>query len=93
MSININQEKNDQKDANISSDEKTKNKIDKHLTDINDQISEDDIKNVNTNIGSATSSVSTAKDEKESDESVNDKGKDEDEGREPLPTSYNILGS
>lgn len=33
-------------------DEITRKKIEKHLTDINDTISEDDIKNVNTNIHS-----------------------------------------
>ena len=32
----------------------TKKKIDKHLTDINDVISEEDIKNVNTDIRSGT---------------------------------------
>ena len=31
-------------------DEATKSKIDKHLTDINDTITEEDIRNINTNI-------------------------------------------
>ena len=31
-------------------DEATKLKIDKHLTDINDTITEEDIRNINTNI-------------------------------------------
>jgi hypothetical protein len=36
-------------------DETTKEKIARHLTDINDRISEDDIRNINTNITSSAS--------------------------------------
>jgi hypothetical protein len=35
-------------------DEATKNKIQRHLTDINDRISEEDIRNIDTNITSAS---------------------------------------
>lgn len=35
----------------LFSDEITKNKIRKHLTDINDVISEDDIRNIQTDMG------------------------------------------
>ncbi len=37
------------------SDKATREKIDKHLSDINDKISEEDIRNVNTNITSGES--------------------------------------
>jgi hypothetical protein len=39
----------------IFSDVVTKRKISKHISDINDTISEDDIKNVKTNFGSVSS--------------------------------------
>ena len=39
----------------IFSDVVTKRKISKHISDINDTISEDDIKNVKTNFGNITS--------------------------------------
>ena len=35
-------------------DQATKNKIQRHLTDINDRITEEDIKNIDTNITSST---------------------------------------
>ncbi len=35
-------------------DEVTKNKIDRHLTDINDRITEEDIRNIDTNITALT---------------------------------------
>ena len=40
-------------------DEATKNKIQRHLTDINDRISEEDIRNIDTNI--TTTSHSTTR--------------------------------
>ncbi len=45
------------------SDEITKNKIRKHLTDINDVISEDDIRNIKTDMGD--NKISSVKEEKE----------------------------
>lgn len=45
------------------SDENTKNKIRKHLTDINDVISEEDIRNIKTDMGDNKSTV--VKNEKE----------------------------
>ena len=44
-------------------DEITKNKIRKHLTDINDVISEDDIRNIRTDLGD--NKISSRKDDKE----------------------------
>ncbi len=40
-------------------DEITKNKIHRHLTDINDSISEEDIRNIDTNITSSYSASYT----------------------------------
>jgi hypothetical protein len=47
----------------LFSDEVTKDKIRRHLTDINDVISEDDIRNIKTDMGDEK--ISTGKEEKE----------------------------
>ena len=42
-------------------DEVTKRKIDRHLTDIHDKITEDDIRNIDTNITARSSAVKIKK--------------------------------
>ncbi len=53
----------DYQHSSLYFDEVTKNKIQRHLTDINDHISEEDIRNIDTNITSLaykTSKMATA---------------------------------
>ena len=72
----------------LPSDEVTRNKIDKHLSDIDDTISEEDLKNINTVTGTENDAVVPA----ESDEP---KLKDDDSDIEPkkeAPTPWEILG-
>ena len=75
-------------------DEVTKNKIDKHLSDINDTISEQDIKNINTSTG--TDSDALAKehlhDIDEADEIIKDRRDDDDAPEKEAPSPWTILG-
>lgn len=75
-------------------DEVTKNKIDKHLSDINSTISEEDMKNINTNTGTDTNALAKEHlhDKDEADEILKEKRDDEDPEPE-APTPWNILGS
>ncbi len=75
------------------SDEATRNKIDKHLSDIDDTISEDDIKNINTSTGANTSvQTDNTHDKPEADEILDDGNNDEDEDHEKeAPTPWEIL--
>ncbi len=70
-------------------DEATKNKIDKHLSDENDTISEEDIKNINTSTGKENIKVIPHKDADEEDE-IND-DTDDDEPEKEAPTPWEIL--
>ena len=70
-------------------DEVTKNKIDKHLSDIDDTISEQDIKNINTSTGAAAPG-DNAHDINEADEIMNEKI-DEDEPEKEAPSAWEIL--
>ena len=74
-------------------DEVTKNKIDKHLSDINDTISEQDIKNINTSTGTDPDALAKEHlhDIDEADEIIKDKP-DDDEPEKEAPTPWNILG-
>jgi hypothetical protein len=45
----------DYEHSSLYFDESTKNKIHRHLTDINDHITEEDIRNIDTNITTSTS--------------------------------------
>ena len=75
------------------SDEVTRNKIDKHLSDINDKISEQDIKNINTNTGNdAAAAGANAHDRAEADEILKEKRSDDDEPEKESPTAWEILG-
>ncbi len=82
----------------LPSDEATRNKINKHLSDINDTISEEDMKNINTSTGAQNSTVIPAEktDEKEdADEDIeDDKRSNEDDDENPkkeMPTSWDII--
>ena len=74
-------------------DEVTKNKIDKHLSDIHDTISEEDIKNINTDIGVDTTALAKENehDIEEADEIIKDQPAGEDPEKE-APSSWEILG-
>lgn len=74
-------------------DVKTENKIHQHLTDANDLISDDDIKNIRTDIGDQSepsqgfSEEELIKAEKEEEQKL----KDDDQN--PIISSWNILDS
>jgi len=68
----------------LPSDEVTRNKIDKHLSDIDDTISEEDIKNINTVTGTESNAARSAENEKPN--------KEDDEPEEEAPTPWEILG-
>ena len=76
------------------SDEATRNKIDKHLSEKEDTISEEDMKKINTITGKENSSAASHKDadeenkiDKENDESDND----DDEPKKEMPNTWDIL--
>ena len=71
-------------------DETTKNKIDKHLSDINDTISEQDIKNINTSTGTETT-ADHRHDIDEADEIINEKTGEDDEPEKEAPSAWEIL--
>ena len=71
-------------------DETTKNKIDKHLSDINDTISEQDIKNINTGTGAAIPADNTHHVE-EADEIMNEKNNDAEKPEKEAPSAWEIL--
>ena len=74
-------------------DEQTKNKIDKHLSDINDTISEQDIKNINTSTGKENiPPVSHRDPDEENQVNKNDPDEDDDEPKEEMPTAWDIKG-
>ena len=71
-------------------DEVTKNKIDKHLSDIDDTISEEDMKNINTVTGSEAVQ-DRAFDKEEADEIINEKSDDDNEPDKEAPSAWEIL--
>jgi hypothetical protein len=71
-------------------DEVTKNKIDKHLSDIDDTISEQDIRNINTDTGAVPPS-GHVHDKEEADEILKQKIDDTDEPDEEAPSAWEIL--
>ncbi|HUS00214.1 MAG TPA: hypothetical protein VMY77_00720 [Chitinophagaceae bacterium] len=73
-------------------DEVTKNKIDKHLSDIDDTISEQDIKNINTGTGADTSVPNHKHDIDEANEIIKDGRNEDDEPEKEAPSSWEILG-
>ncbi|MEO6330806.1 MAG: hypothetical protein ABIO55_17860 [Ginsengibacter sp.] len=73
-------------------DEATKNKINQHLSDINDTISEDDIKNIITDISSSKLAsddiIETPEDKAPATDKKVENGTDD---KTDMPTSWNIL--
>jgi len=75
-------------------DEATQEKIHKHLMDINDTISEQDIKNIKTDISSPEQSTDKDSGESYPEESkkiVNEKNESPDKQKDDMPTSWNML--
>ena len=74
-------------------DEKTESKIHRHLTDEKDEISDDDIKEVRTDIGvpSVPSQGFSEKELKKAEKEEEQKTKDDDDN--PIISSWNILDS
>jgi hypothetical protein len=75
-------------------DEVTKNKIDKHLSDIDDTISEQDIKNINTSTGEDYDNLAKdhLHDKDEADEIIKNHSKDDDDPEKEAPSPWEILG-
>ncbi len=75
-------------------DEATRNKIDKHLSDKEDTISEEDMKNINTSTGREHIPATSHRDPDEEDEIIEDKDddNDDDEPKEEMPTAWDIKG-
>ena len=74
----------------LPSDEVTRNKIDKHLSDIDDTISEEDIKNINTVTGAEDTGVEPNKNADEKNESDDIPAEDEEPKKE-MPTTWDII--
>lgn len=75
------------------SDDTARNKIDKHLSDINDTISEEDIKNMNTGTGKQGDTITPSDnkhDKAEADEILKN-AVDDDEPEKEAPTPWEIL--
>jgi hypothetical protein len=72
------------------SDEVTRNKIDKHLSDINDTISEEDMKNINTKTGDENVPTKTHRPADEENQ-VDKIDSDDDEPEKESPTPWEIL--
>ena len=67
----------------LPSDETTRNKIDKHLSDIGDTISEEDMQNINTNTSEAT---------RDAKKNPGEGGaKKEDEPKKEMPSTWDII--
>lgn len=91
MSEIINSElNNDNSSQKPLRDEVTKKKIEKHLKDITDTISEDDLKNINTSVSSDAAMPAADKDADE----VRAKPEDEIEDKSPkkeMPNTWDII--
>ena len=70
-------------------DEVTRNKIDKHLSDINDTISEEDIKNINTSTGHEREVAKTHRPADEENE-IEKKDKDDDDDETEMLQEFGI---
>ncbi|HEV8083250.1 MAG TPA: hypothetical protein VGP55_08625 [Chitinophagaceae bacterium] len=82
----------------LPSDEATRNKIHKHLRDINDTISEEDMENINTSIGTENSTANPEENmdrKEEADEKTEDDKRPNDDGDEKpkkeMPTSWDVI--
>ena len=73
-------------------DEITENKVHNHLTNKNDLISEQDIKNIRTDLAETQTQGLSEEELKKAEEEEENK-KDDDNDDHPYISSYNILGS
>ncbi len=74
----------------LPSNDAIRNKIDKHLSDKDDTISEEDMKNINTSTGVENAPIVSHTDPDE--ENLIDKKDDEEEDpKKEMPTSWDIL--
>ena len=73
-------------------DEITDNKVHNHLTDKNDLISEQDIKNIRTDLAETQTQGLSEEELKKAEEEKENKNDDDNEDH-PYISSYNILGS
>ena len=71
-------------------DDATRKKIDKHLSDIDDKISEEDIRNINTSTGAENEPIPHRNVDEEIKELTKDD--DEDEPKKEAPSPWEILG-
>lgn len=74
-------------------DEATRKKIEKHLSDENDTISEEDMKNINTSTGTDTTSLVKDRehDVREANEILQEKPDEDDEPNKEAPSPWEIL--
>ena len=92
MQDNDKQELNDTENSpERYTDKVTKSKIHKHLTDINDTISAQDIKNIDANISSRDVQQADNQKTEELHPDNPDKDDSDEDNREQLPTTWNIL--
>ena len=84
-----------QPDKKKFSDEKTENKVHHHLSDVNDVISDEDIKNIRTDVGEDQTQGLSEEELKKAEEELvkNKKIENDDDDDHPFISSYNILGS
>ena len=75
------------------SDEKTENKVHHHLSNANDVISDEDIKNIRTDVGEEQTQGLSEEELKQAEEEVVQNKKTDDDDDHPFISSYNILGS
>ena len=74
-------------------DEITENKVHNHLTNKNDLISEQDIKNIRTDLAETQTQGLSEEELKKAEEEEEKNKKDDDDNDHPYISSYNILGS
>lgn len=87
----------DETTEKITPDEKTTMKVHQHLSDINDVISDQDIKNVNTDFNEEGAKELEQKDSSGEEKNDNEDDKDKEEKKDkneaiPIVTPWNILG-
>ena len=92
MQDNDQHELNDTEDSpERYTDEVTQSKIHKHLTDINDTISAQDIQNIDTNISSPDVPKAGNNEIAELAPDKTDKDDNDEDDREQVPTVWNVL--
>lgn len=90
MSKKINNQSGDDHD-HLRADKVTRNKINKHLSDINDTISEDDMKNIDTSTFDDTSKLEAEKHTHKKDDADMNKDETSEHPNKEMPTSWDII--